>query len=389
MNNRRRRILIANRDQTFLDQLVERLLSMNMDVDFANEGKSAVELIEAEEYDLIVLDVALPIHNGLEILELVKHLKPNTPVLMITFSGTQDWAEQALRQGAYGYLLRPLEDMAEFDRAVRDGLTSGSNLHQMIPPGESFYAQVMSQRENRASPGGSVDHRPDVKMALPSIASGSPKNGPSPMADLARKNKSFQKNRQEQLVQVIDSLPDGILELNSAGQILSCNPTAREWLTLEATAPHKPLTQVLKAVCNTQKAGKTQVEVQGRNALILVKPIRNKNGEERKVVMIRDASQLPQAQILPHNSNRRAARKTGEEIVEFKNVARMSLPETQEQGWSLLVMVDKVKSAIRFEVEKFLEDNHFDWLEKVLEPEPEEIDPEVLSAVSHRLSKIR
>lgn len=384
--SRRSRILIANRDQTFLDQLVERLLNMNVDVDFANEGKSTVELIEAEVYDLVVLDIALPIHNGLQILELVKHMRPETPVLILTFSSTQDLAEQALRQGAYGYLLRPLEDMKDFDRAVNEGLFKPGPDRENI---ENYYAQVMGSNGTKPEIRNPAVLKPKPKPAPPPTVA--PQFGPSspPLESLATKSEAFSKAREEHLTQVIDALPDGILELNSDGQIMSCNPPARDWLRMDARSAEKLLARLLRSIAKSSDSGKTQIQVGERLVGIWVKPLNNSSGELHRVVVIRDVTQ-PEGVIRQRQSPpSRPARRSGEEIVHFKNVGRMPISDTPEEGWSILLMVDKMKTAIKDEVQRFLEDNPIDWLEKVLEPEPEEIDPDTLLEVSQRLSRIR
>ena len=136
----RSRILIADHDQTFLDQLADRLLQMDMEVDFAENGKTAIQLIDSESYDLIVTEIAMPIYNGLEILRRSKERNPHIPILITTFSATTDWAEQAIREGAHSYLLRPLNRMKEFDLAVEDALQS-----KQVPDKNSFFEQVFSK----------------------------------------------------------------------------------------------------------------------------------------------------------------------------------------------------------------------------------------------------
>ena len=77
------RILIADHDQTFLDQLADRLLQMDMEVDFAENGKTAMDLVESETYDLIIVEIAMPLYNGLEILRKakLKEAKPQSNLL--------------------------------------------------------------------------------------------------------------------------------------------------------------------------------------------------------------------------------------------------------------------------------------------------------------------
>lgn len=92
-------------------------------VDEAFDGINAMEKVKAAEqkYDLVILDVDMPRLNGLETLKLIKEQDPGTIVIIMTAHATLNHAVQAVKDGAYNYLSKPIaaEDLlALVDKAV-------------------------------------------------------------------------------------------------------------------------------------------------------------------------------------------------------------------------------------------------------------------------------
>src|SRR5262249_9715362 len=85
-------------------------------------GAEAIEEIARERPDVIVLDVRLPDATGLETFHRIRQIDARIPVILVTGHGTTELAIEAIKEGAYEYLLKPLE-LAELreliDRAVR------------------------------------------------------------------------------------------------------------------------------------------------------------------------------------------------------------------------------------------------------------------------------
>jgi len=91
-------------------------------VDTSNSAQRALELIRAQDYDIIVSDIKMPGMDGLELLAKIHELRPETLTLLITGHGDHDLAIQALRGGAYDYILKPLDRdsfVAALDRALQ------------------------------------------------------------------------------------------------------------------------------------------------------------------------------------------------------------------------------------------------------------------------------
>jgi len=75
-------------------------------VDEADSGEEALEKVHDNAYDLVMLDISLPGKNGLEVLKEMKTLCPELPVLVLSMHPEEQYAIQALRTGASGYLTK-------------------------------------------------------------------------------------------------------------------------------------------------------------------------------------------------------------------------------------------------------------------------------------------
>jgi DNA-binding NarL/FixJ family response regulator len=77
-----------------------------IEVEEAGSGEEALSKVAAGEYDLVLLDIALPGKNGLEVLKELKALKPKLHVLMLSMHPEEQYAVQSMRAGASGYLTK-------------------------------------------------------------------------------------------------------------------------------------------------------------------------------------------------------------------------------------------------------------------------------------------
>src|SRR3954469_18258007 len=75
----------------------------------ATTAAEAVEQVRRDRPDVVVLDVRLPDATGLETFRRVRGIDARIPVILVTGHGTTDLAIEAMKEGAYEYLLKPLE----------------------------------------------------------------------------------------------------------------------------------------------------------------------------------------------------------------------------------------------------------------------------------------
>ncbi|MDT8442035.1 MAG: response regulator [Desulfuromonadales bacterium] len=77
-------------------------------VDLAEDRQKAIDCMETKEYDAIFLDILLGQDSGIDVLKTAREMNPNTPVLMVTGGPEVSTAAEAVRYGAFDYILKPV-----------------------------------------------------------------------------------------------------------------------------------------------------------------------------------------------------------------------------------------------------------------------------------------
>jgi len=119
------KILIIEDEAAIRRVLLKILSEENPDykVSEAEDGLQGVELIKKENFDLILCDIKMPKMDGIEVLNQIKILKPETPIVMISGHGDLDTAVQSMRIGAFDYISKP-PDLNRLLNTVRIALDS-------------------------------------------------------------------------------------------------------------------------------------------------------------------------------------------------------------------------------------------------------------------------
>ena len=103
------RILVVDDDLSLGHFLTKALAQKGYQALSVHTGREALEVIRAQEIDLVLLDNKLPDRNGLEILKDLKKDRPKASVIIMTAFGTTETAIEAMRLGAFDYILKPFE----------------------------------------------------------------------------------------------------------------------------------------------------------------------------------------------------------------------------------------------------------------------------------------
>jgi len=104
------KILIVDDDESVNNFLVKFLQRKGYAaVQSVGTGKEALEVIKKEDIKLVLLDIKLPDMNGIEILRKIKEVKKDIDVIMITGFPEEDTAKEALKLGAYDYIMKPFD----------------------------------------------------------------------------------------------------------------------------------------------------------------------------------------------------------------------------------------------------------------------------------------
>ena len=103
------KILIVDDEPIIRVALREILEYEKYEVEEAENVKKALEIIEKQEFKLILSDIKMPEMNGMDFLEELQKRENNTPVIMITGHGDVDTAVESLKKGAFDFLQKPLD----------------------------------------------------------------------------------------------------------------------------------------------------------------------------------------------------------------------------------------------------------------------------------------
>ncbi len=100
-------ILVVDDEKSMCELLQDTLLKENFSVYIAETPYKAIEIIENNNVDIVLLDLVMPGMDGIDVLREIKHIKPDTVVIMMTGYGTIDTAVEAMKLGAYDYITKP------------------------------------------------------------------------------------------------------------------------------------------------------------------------------------------------------------------------------------------------------------------------------------------
>ncbi|NIP43129.1 MAG: sigma-54-dependent Fis family transcriptional regulator, partial [candidate division Zixibacteria bacterium] len=114
-------ILVVDDDKLVNEFINETLTRAGYSVHSALSGPEALKLMEETDYDLILTDVRMPEMDGITLLMKIKAVSPDSVVVVITAYGTIENAVDAMRKGAYDYILKPFSP-DEIEIVVRRGL---------------------------------------------------------------------------------------------------------------------------------------------------------------------------------------------------------------------------------------------------------------------------
>jgi len=119
------KVLAVDDNEEFCHNLKDILEMKEYTVEIAYDGLSALELVRNKSFDLVLMDVKMPAMNGVETFKRLKNIAPDTPVIMMTAYAVEELIREALREGAFGSIRKPLDFTALFDLMER---ASGSGV---------------------------------------------------------------------------------------------------------------------------------------------------------------------------------------------------------------------------------------------------------------------
>ena len=109
------KILIVDDENDFRETIIKRLRARKVEIEGADSGFKALEMIDQQDFDVIVLDVKMPGMDGIETLREIKLKKPLVEVIMLTGHASVESGIQGMQLGAFDYVMKPvaLDDLMD------------------------------------------------------------------------------------------------------------------------------------------------------------------------------------------------------------------------------------------------------------------------------------
>lgn len=251
-------VLVVDDEEALLQLMVRRLSRMPVEIDQAEDGRTALAKIEANRYDLVVTDIYMPGVSGLELLKQAKESDPLTQVIVVTGAATLENAVEALNNGAFAYLTKPFEHMSVFDNVVSRALQFRSLMLD-----NARMAEIQKRRGDMLE------------------------------EEVTERVSQLQRSRRE-VLDLLACIPDGVLVIDEQGRVVMSNPAADRYLKEDREREDHALQTYLESLHEEWASDEWEVDL-GRGKLTLsCAPLPAADGHERKVVVIKQAGGSPE-----------------------------------------------------------------------------------------------
>jgi DNA-binding NtrC family response regulator len=102
------RILVVDDEPNMLRLLKTILMDKTgYEVDTTNNPLEVDKLLKEQTYDLVVSDLKMPLVDGIDLIDIIKRIDAQIPIIIITAYGTMETAEEAIQKGAYDFITKP------------------------------------------------------------------------------------------------------------------------------------------------------------------------------------------------------------------------------------------------------------------------------------------
>ena len=118
-------VLIVD-DEAIVRESLKDWLKDTYQVTTAETGEEALELMEKQDFDILIVDVRLPGKSGIQVLREVKEVKPHIKSIVITAYPSVELAVEAMKLGAVDYLIKPVAP-DDLEKLIRETLIKCKN----------------------------------------------------------------------------------------------------------------------------------------------------------------------------------------------------------------------------------------------------------------------
>ncbi|MBX3301806.1 MAG: response regulator transcription factor [Nitrospira sp.] len=190
------RILIAD-DHLLVAEGIQKLLEPEVEVvGIFSDGRSLIRAVTEKHPDLIIIDISLPLLNGLDAARQIKQVDPNIKMLMLTMHADQGFVVEAFRVGVAGYVLKQSLSN-ELQHAVREVLKGNTYISPSVAQGLVEYMNRPAQAGDRETEGRGFDHTlsPRQREVLQLVAEGRSTKEIAAILNVSTKTVEFHRTR--------------------------------------------------------------------------------------------------------------------------------------------------------------------------------------------------
>ncbi len=162
--NTNRRILVVDDNIDYCEGIIDFLEMEGFDAIGVHDGFKALETIEEEEFDMVLMDVRMPGMDGVETFHKIKEVSPDTPTILMTAFAVESRIREALRGGVFGAFQKPV-DNERLLCSIKKTFSGGAVI--MIADGDNEHCSDILGRFAEKGYRGVVvrDHKTAVQMA--------------------------------------------------------------------------------------------------------------------------------------------------------------------------------------------------------------------------------
>lgn len=120
------KVLFVDDEKDFVKTVSDRLISRDVGTYGVYDGEAALEVVNEDQPDVMVLDLKMPGLHGVEVLRRTKELAPEVEVIILTGHGTMDDMQQCMKLGAFAYMNKPV-DIEELSATIKAASEKGSS----------------------------------------------------------------------------------------------------------------------------------------------------------------------------------------------------------------------------------------------------------------------
>lgn len=145
-------ILLTDDNKEFSENLSDILELKGYKVLIASDGFHALDIVRESPVDLILMDIKMPVMNGVETFKKIKKISQDTPVIMLTAYALEELIQESLKEGAFACLKKPL-DFDQLFATIEHAIPNGSMI-LVVDDDESLcqnLLDVLGQRGYRVS----------------------------------------------------------------------------------------------------------------------------------------------------------------------------------------------------------------------------------------------